>query len=129
MAREKFALHGPEEDYDPRITAHRGDLADIRLAGKMFAPHYAEAMPMRCSAPKAMLRKQAGKNYQAVSELLHGEEFQMLDVAGDWAWGFCEADGYVGHIPFHALQHILPLLTRSAPTSYPDILCLNGYKV
>lgn len=106
MARAKFALHGPEERYDARVTAHRGDLADIKLAGKMFAPHYAEALPMRCSAPKAMLRKQGGKNYEAVSELLHGEEFQMLDVAGDWAWGFCEADGYVGHVPFHALQHI-----------------------
>lgn len=105
-ARAKFALQGPEENFDPRVTAHRGDLADIKLAGKMFAPHYAEALPMRCSAPKAMLRKQAGKNYEAVSELLHGEEFQMLDVAGDWAWGFCEADGYVGYVPFHALQHI-----------------------
>ncbi len=105
MARAKFALHGPEEDFDLRVTAHRGDLADIRLAGKMFAPHYAEALPMRCSAPKAMLRKQGGKNYEAVSELLHGEDFQLLDVSGDWAWGFCEADGYVGHVPVHVLQH------------------------
>lgn len=106
MARAKFALHGPEEDFDPRVTAHRGDLADLRLAGKMFAPHYAEALPMRCSAPKAMLRKQGGKNYEAVSELLHGEDFQLLDVSGDWAWGFGELDGYVGHVPVHALQHI-----------------------
>lgn len=106
VARAKFALHGPEEDFDPRVTAHRGDLADLRLAGKMFAPHYAEAIPMRCSAPKAMLRKQGGKNYQAVSELLHGEDFQLLDVAGDWAWGFCKLDGYVGHVPVHALQQV-----------------------
>jgi len=103
--REKFALHGPEEDFDPRVTAHRIDLADIELAGKMFAPHYAVALPMRCSAPKAMLRKQGGKNYEAVSELLHGEDFQMLDVAGDWAWGYCSYDHYVGWVPVHALQH------------------------
>ncbi len=103
--RAKFSLRGPEEDFDPRVTAHRGDLADIALAGKMFAPHYAEAMPMRCSAPKAMIRKAGGKNYEAISELLHGEDFQLLDVSGDWAWGYCVLDGYVGYLPVHALQH------------------------
>ena len=104
-AHAKFSLHGPEEAFDPRNTAHRGDLADISLAGKMFAPHYAEPLPMRCSAPKAMLRKNGGKNYEAISELLHGEDFQLLDVAGDWAWGYCEHDQYVGYVPVHALQH------------------------
>ena len=105
VERAKFALHGPEEDFDPRVTAHRGDLADIKLAGNIFAPHYAVAMPMRCSAPKAMIRKQGGKNYEAVSELLHGEDFQLLDVSGDWAWGYCGFDNYVGYVPVHALQH------------------------
>ncbi len=105
-SRATFVLHGPEEDFDPRVTAHRGDLADIALAGKMFAPHYAVSMPMRCSAPKAMIRKQGGKNYQAISELLHGEEFHVLDIAGDWAWGYCGHDGYVGYVPVHALQQV-----------------------
>ena len=86
-AHAKFVLNGPEGQFDPRTTAHRGDLADIALAGKMFAPHYAEPMPMRCSAPKAMLRKQSGKDHEAISELLHGEDFYVLDIAGDWAWG------------------------------------------
>ncbi|MEO9633696.1 C40 family peptidase [Parasphingorhabdus sp.] len=104
-AHAKFVLNGPEGDFDPRITAHRGDLADIALAGKMFAPHYAESMPMRCSAPKAMIRKQSGKDHEAISELLHGEDFHVLDIAGDWAWGYCGHDGYVGYVPVHALQH------------------------
>ncbi|MEH6792304.1 C40 family peptidase [Parasphingorhabdus sp.] len=104
-AHAKFALIGPEGDFDPRITAHRGDLADIALAGKMFAPHYAEPMAMRCSAPKAMIRRHSGKDHEAISELLHGEDFHVLDIAGDWAWGYCGHDGYVGYIPVHALQH------------------------
>jgi len=104
-ARAKFSLRGPEEGFDPRTTAHRGDLADIALAGKLFAPHYAETMPMRCAAPKAMIRKQSSKNHEAVSELLHGEDFHLLDVVGDWAWGYCDHDGYVGYLPVHALQH------------------------
>ena len=104
-AHAKFVLHGPEEEFDPRITAHRGDLADVALAGKMFAPHYAVPMPMRCSAPKAMIRKHSGKDHEAISELLHGEDFHVLDIAGDWAWGYCGHDGYVGYVPVHALQH------------------------
>jgi len=104
-AHAKFVLNGPEGEFDPRTTAHRGDLADIALAGKLFAPHYAEPMPMRCSAPKAMIRRQSGKEHEAISELLHGEDFLVLDIAGDWAWGFCGHDGYVGYVPVHALQH------------------------
>lgn len=102
--RAKFVLHGPEEQFDPRTTARRGDLADIALAGKMFSPHYAVPLAMRCSAPKAMIRKHSGKNHEAVSELLHGEDFFVLDVAGDWAWGYAGYDGYVGYLPIHALQ-------------------------
>ena len=104
-AHAKFVLNGPEGDFDPRTTAHRGDLADIALAGKLFAPHYAEPMAMRCSAPKAMIRRQSGKEHEAISELLHGEDFHVLDIAGDWAWGYCGHDGYVGYVPVHALQH------------------------
>jgi len=104
-AHAKFVLNGPEGEFDRRTTAHRGDLADIALAGKLFAPHYAEPMPMRCSAPKAMIRRQSGKEHEAISELLHGEDFLVLDIAGDWAWGFCGHDGYVGYVPVHALQH------------------------
>ncbi|WP_430417517.1 NlpC/P60 family protein [Parasphingorhabdus sp.] len=105
IGRTKFVLHGPEDVFDPRVTAHRGDLADVSLAGKLFAPHYATPMPMRCAAPKALIRKQGGKNHEAISELLHGEDFSMLDVVGDWAWGYCGLDGYVGYLPVHALQH------------------------
>ena len=104
-AHAKFVLNGPEGEFDRRTTAHRGDLADIALAGKLFAPHYAEPMAMRCSAPKAMIRRQSGKEHEAISELLHGEDFHVLDIAGDWAWGYCGHDGYVGYVPVHALQH------------------------
>ena len=60
---------------------------------------------MRCSAPKAMIRRQSGKDHEAISELLHGEDFHVLDIVGDWAWGYCGHDGYVGYVPVHALQH------------------------
>ena len=34
-------MRGPMRIADPRHTPVRGDLADIRLAGSYFVPHYA----------------------------------------------------------------------------------------
>src|SRR3546814_14922714 len=39
----------------------------------------------------------------AISELLHGEMFQAIDIAGGWAWGYCVHDHYVGYIPVDTL--------------------------
>ena len=33
------------------------------------------------------------------TELLHGEEFAVYEVAGRWAWGQAALDGYVGYLP------------------------------
>ncbi|MCF8498346.1 MAG: C40 family peptidase, partial [Sphingomonadaceae bacterium] len=38
-----------------------------------------------------------------VSALMHGEEFAVLDVAGDWAWGYCLHDNYLGYVRFAEL--------------------------
>ncbi|MFM2020327.1 MAG: hypothetical protein RJB02_35, partial [Pseudomonadota bacterium] len=35
-----------------------------------------------------------------VSSLMHGEEFAVLDVAGEWAWGYCLHDDYLGYLRF-----------------------------
>ena len=40
----QYALSGPARVRDARITPIRGDLADIALAGKLFAPHYVVPM-------------------------------------------------------------------------------------
>ena len=40
----QYMLTGPSPRRDPRTTAIRGDLADIALAGKLFAPHYVVPM-------------------------------------------------------------------------------------
>lgn len=39
----------------------------------------------------------------AVSQILHGEPFEILDRAGDWAWGKTANDGYVGYTPIATL--------------------------
>lgn len=118
--RISFHLDGRSVSLDRRINAVRGDLADISLAGVLFAPHYAKAEAMQCSASAAFLRESGAHDASAVSQLLHGEIFHVLDVTGDWAWGFCDHDAYVGYIERSALDaHPAPtthrVIARTAP--------------
>src|SRR6058998_1098973 len=39
---DEFALAGPSGDLDPDFNAYRKDLADVALAGRVIASHYAE---------------------------------------------------------------------------------------
>lgn len=98
-----FALSGRSALLDRRVNAVRGDIADIALAGTLFAPHYARPMPLRCAAPSALLRAAPGHDAKAVSQILMGEGFAVLDLSGDWAWGYCLHDHYVGYLPASAL--------------------------
>lgn len=101
--QQRFVLSGPVADYDPRVTPIRGDLADIALAGKFFAPHYVAPQLHRVAAEPAMLRKTGSDDAEAVSQLLPGEGFALLDSAGDWGWGYGVHDGYCGYVRLDAL--------------------------
>ncbi len=101
--RKRVALDGVSRPYDARIHAIRPDLADIALADRYFAPHYAAGLPRACAAPHAFLRATPEGSARAVSELLHGETFHMLDARGAWAWGYCGHDHYVGYLPLDVL--------------------------
>jgi hypothetical protein len=43
---------------------------------------------------------------EAISELLPGEEFAVLEYAGGRAWGFCKADHVVGYVEAIALADL-----------------------
>jgi cell wall-associated NlpC family hydrolase len=101
--RKRVKLDGVSRRYDPRVRAIRPDLADVALADYYFAPHYAAPVARMCTAPSVMLRGAAQADASAVSELLHGEGFWILDARGGWAWGFCSHDHYVGYVPLDAL--------------------------
>lgn len=82
----------------------RGDLADVRLAEWVFAPHYASAI--LCSAVSAspvLAARQA--DAKVLSEILPGEGFEMLELATDYAWGICLGDGSVGFVARGALSY------------------------
>ncbi len=98
--RATYRLSGHSVKGDPRTTPIRGDLADIKLAGKLFAPHYAVPMLRTGIAPVTEIHAEPHLGSMPVSALMHGEEFAVLDVAGEWAWGYCLHDDYLGYLRF-----------------------------
>ena len=85
---------------DPLTQAVRPDLADVRLAEFVFAPHYAEAMPCRLIAAVPLRRERGAA---AVAELDVDERFEVLDLVGDDAWGMAPDRQLVGYVPQAAL--------------------------
>ena len=76
-----------------------------------------------------MVRATPRSDAVAVSQILHGETFEILDRAGEWAWGQSAHDGYVGYasiasfgtaaVPTHRVT------VREAPVfAAPDIKSL-----
>jgi hypothetical protein len=101
--RATFTLEGHSFVGDKRTTPIRGDLADIKLAGLLFAPHYAVPMIRSCITPSATMHVQPDIDSTGISELIYGEDFAVLDIAGQWAWGYTVHDDYLGYAALSAL--------------------------
>ncbi len=99
----ELALTGPSVRLDPLHRPVRGDLAHIALAGKVFVPHYAVPMPHVVAGDGAALRKAGNAEGEVIVDLAGGETFNVLDMAGGWAWGQQGEDGFVGYVPQSAL--------------------------
>ncbi|MDP3676501.1 MAG: C40 family peptidase [Novosphingobium sp.] len=114
----QYALSGPAKVRDARVTPIRGDLADIALAGKLFAPHYVVPMERAVTAAFAPLRKTPHDDAEQISELLENERFMVLDMAGAWAWGYCQHDCYNGYVALDLLgepQGAAPVASAGDP--------------
>lgn len=98
-----FRLSGTAAKLDPRVNAYRSDLADISLAGRIIAPHYARAMP-REAIEAATVHAAPSTESEQVASLAPGTIFAVLEFAGGWAWGFVQDDRLVGYVPATALS-------------------------
>lgn len=115
-------LSGPRPRLDARIHLARPDLVEIGLANLVAAARYVAPQPMACTVPRVAMR--GVPDGVAVSELLHGEAFDMFDMRGEsgveWALGRTLHDGYLGCVPLAALARRGPdpshrITARSAP--------------
>ena len=100
---ERFHLTGPSLTLDPRIHAYRKDIADIALAGQIFAPHYARPLLRACGPAAAPVRIAPAPESEAIAELAPGDAFAVLEYAGGRAWGYVQASHLVGYVDADAL--------------------------
>jgi hypothetical protein len=103
----RFGLGGPSLLLDPRTHAYRRDIADVALAGKVMSSHYARALPRACGTRATYVWPTGKAEGDAVSELLPGEGFAVLEYTGPWAWGYCTADHRVGYV--EAIELVAPV--------------------
>ena len=87
------------------MDAVRRDLADVRLAGRVFAPHYAAPMS-RTLALATLLRETAAADSAILAELAPGDAFDVLELATDTSWGVAPGKGMVGYIDTLALGEV-----------------------
>ena len=101
--RRSFALTGRSVAIDPRHNAVRPDLADIRLAKYVFAPHY--VAPMLCVVTRTVgLHASSSPDSETLAELHPGEAFECLEVLRDVAWGVSPDRRLAGYVDRHALD-------------------------
>ena len=95
---ERFRLTGPSRALDPTVNAYRKDIADIALAGCIFAPHYARPLVRVAGAEGSGVFAAASDESDRIAELAPGEPFAVLEFAGGWAWGYVCAGHRVGYV-------------------------------
>lgn len=88
---------------DPRTHAVRRDLADIRLADQVFAPHYA-ACVQRVVVRATDLREGPEQGGTVLRELRPGDVFEVLEFVKGRAWGRAPGAGLVGYVDADALS-------------------------
>ena len=90
---------------DPRTNAVRRDIADIRLAEFVFAPHYAAPMERRIAAPTPLCAE-AQDGAVVLASLAIGDRFDVLDLSGTTAWGIAVDEGLVGYVAIAAIEDV-----------------------
>jgi hypothetical protein len=100
--RKRFALTGRSRAIDPRRDAARADLADVRLADRVFAPHYAAPL-IRVVQTATALRAASASTSDVLAQLEPGDVFEVLEFAGTTAWGTAPGPKLVGYLDAQAL--------------------------
>lgn len=99
-----FALAGPSPRTPSASLPLRGDLAHIGLAGRYFVPQYAVPQPRAVLPGGAPLKASPSEGAEELCQLMEGQSFEVLEVAGDWAWGCLSLAGPTGYVRIERLE-------------------------
>ncbi len=96
-------MTGPTVALEAGRHAVRRDLAELEVAGRVFAQHYAEPMAVVARAD-AVINAHPDRTSAAVASLTKGDVFHLVDIGQSWAWGRGDAAGSVGYVDAAALD-------------------------
>lgn len=96
---------------DPRLHAHRPDLADVSLTGKVDAERFVEPKLMQVIEPIITVHRAPRFDAMQLTQALFGETVKLFHEEEGWAWVQLGKDGYVGYVNGNALSSQV-----SAPT-------------
>ena len=100
-------------EFDPRLTPARPDLAAQHLKGKVEAGRFAEGETYEVIESHAPVRRQPAPDAPLDTEALMGESVIVYEITDEgYAWGQLESDGYVGWLPASALRRPGPAPTH-----------------
>lgn len=91
------------KDLDPRITPSRSDLAASWLKEHVSAPRYVDPARHSIGVSCTSLYRSPDNIHAIETQLLFGEQVDVLEQNQDWAWVQSVTDGYVGYIATSAL--------------------------
>jgi cell wall-associated NlpC family hydrolase len=92
------------DEFDPRLTPARPDLAAKPLEGRIKAARFVEGRAYTIAEPQAPMRRAPSPEAPLDTEALKGERVTVYETTDEgWAWGQLETDGYVGYLPVGAL--------------------------
>ena len=91
------------ENFDPRLTPARRDLAAEHLRGTVEAPRYVAGIHETVIAGITDMRGDPSPGAAVTTQVLRGEDVMVFEVEEGWAWCQLAHDGYVGYLPAAAL--------------------------
>ena len=98
-----WVLKGPAQRFEPREWFAGPEVVELALAGDVGAMRYVEPRGLVCAAARTAVRSAPDATAEAVSELLFGEGFEIVDVKDGFALGRTLHDRYIGWVEFAVL--------------------------
>lgn len=95
-------------ELDPAHFAVRKDLADVELADRVFAPHYAKALETLVIADALTIQASPSTGADPVGSLVKGDRFRVLEITDLLAWGQAGDNGPVGYVDRYSLAEAKP---------------------
>ena len=99
--------------FDPRLTPARADLAAKHLEGRIEAERFVAGEAREIAEPQAPVRRIPSPEAPLETEALKGERVTVYEISEEgWAWGQLAGDGYVGYLSANALRPVGPAMTH-----------------